>query len=129
MVKGKQNKFSFLESVKHEEPASTQNTEGSNLEVKPPSHLEQFPPELPATETLDDLPAEILSSPSRKLGRPKGKRSDPDYEQVTTYIKKDTHLAVKLLLLQSSENKDFSELVQTLLEEHLKSQKSENSDF
>ena len=31
----------------------------------------------------------------RKVGRPPGKKSDPDYAQVTVYLRKDNHLAAK----------------------------------
>ncbi|NWF58982.1 MAG: hypothetical protein HXY43_06655 [Fischerella sp.] len=56
-----------------------------------------------------------------KRGRPKGKRSDPDYEQVTAYIRKETHTAVKIELLKEGEKREFSELVQELLDEWVKS--------
>lgn len=56
---------------------------------------------------------------SRKLGRPKGgKRSDPNYEQITAYIRKDTHKAIKKRLIDDPE-RDFSDLVQELLEDYL----------
>ena len=35
-----------------------------------------------------------------KKGRPKGKRSNPDYEQVSAYIKKQTYTKVKIALLE-----------------------------
>jgi hypothetical protein len=50
--------------------------------------------------------------------------SDPDYEQVTAYIKRNTHTAVKIELLKNSQNgekREFSELVQDLLEQWLSS--------
>lgn len=56
----------------------------------------------------------------QKRGRPKGKRSHPDYEQVTAYIRKDTYRAAKIALLSEEEEREFSELVQELLEEWLK---------
>ena len=55
-----------------------------------------------------------------KRGRPKGKRSHPDYEQVTAYIRKDTHRSAKIALLREGEEREFSELIQELLEEWLK---------
>lgn len=66
---------------------------------------------------------EVVQQPSRR-GRPKAKRSDPDYEQVTAYIRKNTHTAVKIELLKNSQNgekREFSELVQDLLEQWLNS--------
>jgi hypothetical protein len=62
--------------------------------------------------------------PQPKGGRPKGKRSHPDYEQITAYIRKDTHTAVKIALLedgQKGEKHEFSELIQELLEQWLQS--------
>ena len=45
----------------------------------------------------------------------RGKRSNPDYEQVSAYIRKNTYRDVKIALLQQAENKDFSALVEELL--------------
>ena len=56
-----------------------------------------------------------------KRGRPKGKRSHPDYEQVTAYIKKDTYQEIKISLLREGQKREFSELIQELLEDWLKS--------
>jgi hypothetical protein len=52
--------------------------------------------------------------------RPPGKRSHPDFEQITACIRKDTHHAVKVMLLQNG-RKEFSELVEELLGQWLKS--------
>lgn len=71
----------------------------------------------------DEQPDEALSVPKR--GRPKGKRSHPDYEQVSAYIRKETYRKVKLALLQSGEESDFSELVEKLLGEWLDTQNFE----
>ena len=58
----------------------------------------------------------------RKVGRPPGKKSNPDYTQVTSYLRKQTHLAAKKLLLD--EGREFSELVEDLVTQWIK--KSEN---
>jgi hypothetical protein len=55
-----------------------------------------------------------------RRGRPPGKRSHPDFEQITAYIRKDTHQAVKIGLLQNG-RKEFSELVEELLHQWIKS--------
>ena len=55
-----------------------------------------------------------------RRGRPPGKRSHPDFEQITAYIRKDTHHAVKIVLLKNG-GKEFSELVEELLGQWLKS--------
>ena len=62
-------------------------------------------------------------APARRRGRPTGKRSDPDFEQTTAYIRKETHRKVKIALLQEGEGREYSELVEDLLSEWLKTQK------
>jgi hypothetical protein len=85
-------------------------------------------PEKPSQETetqkSESQPVAQLQSELPKRGRPKAKRSDPDYEQVTAYIKRNTHTTVKIELLKNSQNgekREFSELVQDLLEQWLSS--------
>jgi hypothetical protein len=60
---------------------------------------------------------EAAETGSRKRGRPAGKRSDPKVVQVTAYIQKDTHTAVKIALLKEGKKRQFSELVEELLRE------------
>ena len=75
-------------------------------------------------ENFGKLPAETEAQPSkaqasaptvprRKVGRPPGKKSNPDYTQVTVYLRKRTHLAAKKNLLD--EGREFSELVEALV--------------
>ena len=56
-----------------------------------------------------------------KVGRPPGKKSNPDYAQVTVYLQKKTHLEAKRRLLD--EGGEFSELVENLVAQWI--QKSE----
>ena len=56
---------------------------------------------------------------SARSGRSRGKRSNPDFQQITAYIRKETHQKVKIALLQEGEGREFSELVEELLEEWL----------
>lgn len=78
-------------------------------------------PEKPSQDSVVYQPSPVAESqPSQKRGRPKGKRSHPDYEQVTAYIRKDTHRAAKIALLSEGEEREFSELIQELLEHWLK---------
>jgi hypothetical protein len=62
-------------------------------------------------------------TPARRRGRPTGKRSDPDFEQTTAYIRKDTHRNVKIALLQEGQGREYSELVEDLLSKWLKALK------
>lgn len=54
-----------------------------------------------------------------KTKRLSGKRSNPDFEQVTAYIRRNTYRQVKIALVH--EGREFSELVETLLADWVKS--------
>jgi len=62
-----------------------------------------------------------------KPGRPRAKRSDPNYVQTSPYIKKTTLQAVKMQLLSEGQGREYSELVEELLLEWLNTQKPESS--
>lgn len=64
-------------------------------------------PQPEETETAHDWPVKSDRSP--------GKRSDPAFEQVTAYIRKRTHDAVKVALIKEGRRRQFSELVEELL--------------
>ena len=58
--------------------------------------------------------------PVRSLGRPRhGKRSNPDYKQISALIRKDTHRNVMRALLDETTDRDVSDLLQALLEDWL----------
>ena len=71
---------------------------------KLPTAAEAEPPKLQATAPVPTR---------RKVGRPPGKKSNPDYTQVTVYLRKRTHLAAKKNLLD--DGREFSELVEDLV--------------
>lgn len=91
--------------------------------------VEELPPPSPALASAapvaeaikpkrpNDKPPEL----KKKRGRPSGKRSDSEFNQVTAYIRKDTHLGVQMLLLKDGKVRDFSELVEDLLAKWVKS--------
>ena len=93
--------------------------------------MEQVPQSFEPTETKAPMKPAIVDqsavSPAAKLGRPRAKRSDPDYEQVTAYIRRATYKRVKMMLLEEGSDQDFSELVETLLSEHLRTRVPSNS--
>ncbi len=60
-----------------------------------------------------------IQTAEKKRGRPTAKRSDPDFMQVTAYIRKETHRKTKIRLLEEGQGREFSELVEVLLEEWL----------
>ena len=70
---------------------------------------------------LDRDRADQEESPAVKLRerRAGGKSSDPDYVQISAYIRKETHKATRKLLLD--EDKDMSELVEELLHQWVSS--------
>ena len=74
---------------------------------------------------------QTLESP-KSMGRPPGKKSDPNYRQVTIYLPTDLHdlgrdEAVRLQRRPNkAERKDFSEIVEESL--RLRYQKSESSE-
>ena len=55
----------------------------------------------------------------KRMGRPPGKRSNPEYEQVTSYIRRETYQAVQVALIRSGKKRQYSELVQELLQKWL----------
>lgn len=64
-----------------------------------------------------------IDEPKRR-GRPAtGKRNDPDYDQTTAYVRKDTYKAVRIALIEEGEERDYSVLVEELLAQWLKSRK------
>lgn len=54
-----------------------------------------------------------------------GKRNDPDYDQVTAYIRKETHKRAKIALLEGPGKQEFSELVEQLLTDWLAQRKAD----
>ena len=58
----------------------------------------------------------------RTVGRPPGKRSDPDYKQYSVLLKRQTHRKVSGLLRDRESDQDVSELVEQLLDQWLAEQ-------
>lgn len=86
-------------------------------EVKQP----EAPISEPATAPRHSLNTHSDAVPGQR-GRPRtGKRSDPDYEQTTAYVRRDTYRDIKIALLQEDQARDYSDLVEELLEQWLRS--------
>jgi hypothetical protein len=52
----------------------------------------------------------------KAVGRPRtGKRSNPDYRQVSAWVRRDTYDRVSIRLIRE-DRREFSDLVQALLE-------------
>lgn len=63
--------------------------------------------------------AAVAAQPTRASKRPAGKRSDPDYTQITAYIRRGTHEDVMRAIYKRQE---LSELIEELLAGWLKKQ-------
>lgn len=74
------------------------------------------------TPVLDAAPTAVTSpttAPERRgPGRPPGKRSDPEYRQVTGLIRRDVHVAVLKQMLDEGRSRDMGALLEELLEHH-----------
>lgn len=61
-----------------------------------------------------------ISKSRRRMGRPPGKRSNPDYTQVSFHLKKDSYYAAQSQLnrekAEGSSNGDLADIVDSLLE-------------
>jgi len=64
----------------------------------------------------------------KALGRPPGKRSNPDYGPVQVLLKKQTHKQARRVLADLDNGQDVSELVQTLLEQWVAKQQKKQHD-
>lgn len=71
-------------------------------------------PVVPVTPVI--TPA--IEEPKRRVGRPPGKRSDQEYQQVTVLLHGQTYLEARKRLLD--ERKEVSTLINELLSEWLK---------
>ena len=65
-----------------------------------------------------EQPGSAHAPAARRVGRPPGKKNNPEYKQVTVYLREEAHRAAKKVLLD--EQCDFSELVDELLEQWLR---------
>lgn len=72
----------------------------------------------PAPEPAQAQATPVQDEPRRRVGRPPGKRSNPDYQQVTVLLHGQTYLDVRKRLLD--ERKEVSTLLNELLDEWLK---------
>lgn len=75
-----------------------------------------------SAKTKQTTSAIALDVAGQKNGKSRalGKRSDPDYTQITAYIKKDTHENVMRKIYKQ---KEFSELIEELLTDWMNNSK------
>ena len=55
------------------------------------------------------------SEPNPIKTKGSGKRSDPDYVQISAYIRKETHRLAKRKLLEEDSERDLSDVIEELL--------------
>ena len=67
-------------------------------------------------QSLAQMPVNLVSVSDKKR---RGKSDDKSFRQVLTYLKIDTHKAVKARLIFDDQNRDLSDLVEELLTEWL----------
>lgn len=93
----------------------------TNLRKAKPTAEGQQPTIEPKEELGFDSTLNLAVIDAPRRGRPRAKRSSDDFAQATAYVKKETYRAVKHLLLD--QRKEYSVLVQELLDEWLQKQK------
>lgn len=64
-----------------------------------------------------DAPTPTPDTQRPKIGRPPGKRTNPDYQSVTTFLHKQTYVDVQRALVGGDQ--DFGDVVDGLLREWL----------
>ena len=108
------SKFDSILRSAHGEPDTQPETEKKKpRKAKPKAQTKKAP----ASARV------IIKTTSAQRGRPRAKHSHPDFTQVTAYIRKSTHKAVKIALLEQEPPLEFSELAEQLLAGWLKSRK------
>ena len=112
----------ILEQAKGRGDDPTEASEsGDRTSILAPSDS-PVPPATSVTSSV--LPSPAPGEP-RRPGRPRGKRSDPTYEQVTAYIPRALYKQIRVALLQADESQEFSELIADLLATWLKTRNVE----
>ena len=101
----------------------TKKTRFSELAQKHGNLASETAPEAAAEPPPTENPALPVS---KTKTRPSGKKSNPDYTQVTVYLRKDRYATARKRLFD--ERKQFSDLVGELLDRWIREvQKSESS--
>src|SRR4051794_4830744 len=70
-----------------------------------------------ALARIKDAPPEVPPEPPApaRIGRPPGKRSDPNWSPRTILMNRHTHKSIKRILLDIDDPRDLSELIDELL--------------
>lgn len=126
-------RFSGLKALRAERQEESIDEAGS--EDLPESEEVIVQPEANSKKSQKSEPQPVSNKdPRRGPGRPPGRRSDPNYTQISAYIPLDLLLAVQdELALERRENRQrtarpVSDLVEELLDSWLKTRKTKNSE-
>lgn len=111
------SKFSGLLQAKQAQSLPSEVTNTSIEPVEP--EIPAIAMEPPKEESQVAPPPAVVPGAVINMQPPRGKKGHPDYNQVTIYLKKETHNKAKIALLQSGSDKDFSELVEELVNRFL----------
>ena len=117
------NRFDFLKQVRRRPRITASLKRYPSL----PEHVEEnasppslAPAERPERKRKTESTPPVQAVVEEGTVEPNGKRSDEGYVQVTAYIQRETHFAVKLSLLNEKKGREFSELVEELLSKWIK---------
>ena len=69
----------------------------------------------PPPEQEPESPSPSPSPETARIGRPPGKRSDPDWSPRTILMNRHTHKSVSRILLEADSAQDLSEVIDDLL--------------
>lgn len=110
--------FEARDGAVHEEPVAIPKKNAGKAQAVKPKKEKPAAKVAAGSDLGDEQQQQAIAEPpsgGKQRGRPKAKRSNPDFIGFTTYIRKDTHLKVKILLLQEGAGREMSELVEELL--------------
>jgi hypothetical protein len=105
------NRFAGLQAVK-------QLQDNKKIETKTASEktaLVESPAKVSPKENI-----KFAASIAPRRGRPNGKRSNSEFQQVTAYVRRDTYRKVSIKLLDREVKGEFSELIEELLQKWVK---------
>lgn len=109
----KKNRFAGLEAVKKIQNNKNEQDKSENNIVKVQKK---------ESIKVNSAPTTYNSKTKGKPGRPRGKRSNENFQQVTAYVQRNTYRKVSIKLLDRENKGEFSELVEDLLQKWLKDQ-------
>lgn len=140
----KDNRFAALQSLRKQRQDQEENQEDVLPETEAPPVIlgeeeegrgEEMPVEaMPPKQSKSQLKKETSTEARRGPGRPPGRRSNPEYTQISAYIPLDLLLEVQDELAEERRERrqrtprPVSDLVEALLDDWLKKRKRKNAN-